>query len=52
MWNLRKETNVDGTRGYYAERSKSIREGQTLYGLIIWGILKIVKENKGEKERN
>ena len=32
--------NVDGTRGYYAEWSKPIREGQTLYGLINLGNIK------------
>ena len=32
--------NMDGTGGYYAECSKSIREGQTLYGLIHLGNMK------------
>ena len=43
---------MDGTGVYYAQWSKSIGEGQTVYGLILWGIKKIVKGNKGERKDN
>ena len=32
--------NMDGAGGYYAEGNKSIRKGQTLYGLILLGNIK------------
>ena len=43
---------MDGTGGYYAEWNKSTGEGQTLYGLIHLGNIKIVKGNKGERRKN
>ena len=43
---------VSGAGGYYAEWTKSIREGQTLYGPIHLGNIKIVKGNKGERRKN
>ena len=44
--------NVDGTGGYYAEWNKSIREGQTLYGLIHLGnINNSEREEKGWEKK-
>ena len=44
---------MDRTGGYYAEGSKSIGEGQTLYGLTHSGnIKKIVKGIIGERREN
>ena len=44
--------DVDGTGGYYAERNKSIRERQALYGLIPLGnINNSERECKGREKK-
>ena len=43
--------NVDGTGGYYAERSKSIGEGQT-YSLIHSGNIKNSERDYRRKDNN
>ena len=42
---------MDGTGGYYAEWSKSIGEGQTLYGLIHLGNIKNSEKDYREERK-
>ena len=46
-WNLAIYNDVDGTRGYYAEQNKSIRERQFSYGLPDMRILRIMAGGRG-----
>ena len=52
MTNTHHLLNVDGTAGYYAECSKSVGEGQTLYVLIHLGnINNSEREYKGREKK-
>ena len=43
---------MDGTRGYYAKRNKSIRERQLSYDLAhMWNLRNKTEGNKGREEK-